>query len=160
MSRFTSYCKCENFGKNFQTGEASIYFGTIFAEREREREREREVIKQLREWWSNSHARRILKPNSRYSLNIHYCRLSVVAIGATFITGIYFNEIFLVNIVLTSLIFSSMALFFKRVQRVNPSNPAAPKRWYPILKSIGLVKEKEVAKMLAVETTLNPKEAV
>jgi predicted histone-like DNA-binding protein len=52
-----------------------------------------------------------------------------------------------------------MALFFKRVQRVNPSNPTAPKKWYPILKSIGLVKEKEVAKLLADETTLNPKEA-
>jgi predicted histone-like DNA-binding protein len=52
-----------------------------------------------------------------------------------------------------------MALFFKRVQRGNPSNPAAPKLWYPVLKSVGLVKEKEVAKQLADETTLNPKEA-
>jgi predicted histone-like DNA-binding protein len=52
-----------------------------------------------------------------------------------------------------------MALFFKKVLRGNPSNPAAPKRWFPILKSIGLVKEKEVAKLLADETTLNPKEA-
>jgi predicted histone-like DNA-binding protein len=52
-----------------------------------------------------------------------------------------------------------MALFFKKIQRGNPSNPAAPKLWYPILKSLGLVKEKEVAKLLADETTLNPKEA-
>jgi predicted histone-like DNA-binding protein len=52
-----------------------------------------------------------------------------------------------------------MSLFFKKVQKGNPSNPAAPKLWYPILKSIGLVKEKEVAKLLADETTLNPKEA-
>jgi predicted histone-like DNA-binding protein len=52
-----------------------------------------------------------------------------------------------------------MSLFFKKVLRGNPSNPAAPKRWYPILKSVGLVKEKEVAKLLADETTLNPKEA-
>ncbi|MDR1339538.1 MAG: HU family DNA-binding protein [Prevotellaceae bacterium] len=52
-----------------------------------------------------------------------------------------------------------MALFFKKVLRGNPSNPAVPKRWYPTLKSIGLVKEKEVAKLLADETTLNPKEA-
>jgi predicted histone-like DNA-binding protein len=52
-----------------------------------------------------------------------------------------------------------MALFFKKVLRGNPSNPAAPKRWFPILKSIGPVKEKEVAKLLADETTLNPKEA-
>jgi predicted histone-like DNA-binding protein len=52
-----------------------------------------------------------------------------------------------------------MALFFKKVQRVNPSNPTAPKLWYPILKSIGLVKEKQVVQLVADETTLNPKEA-
>jgi predicted histone-like DNA-binding protein len=52
-----------------------------------------------------------------------------------------------------------MALFYKKVQRGNPANPSAPKLWYPILKSLGLVKEKEVAKLLADETTLNPKEA-
>jgi predicted histone-like DNA-binding protein len=52
-----------------------------------------------------------------------------------------------------------MSLFYKKVQRGNPANPAAPKLWYPILKSIGLVKEKEVAKLLSDETTLNPKEA-
>jgi predicted histone-like DNA-binding protein len=52
-----------------------------------------------------------------------------------------------------------MALFYRKVQRGNPSNPAAPKLWYLILKSVGLVKEKEVAKLLADETTLNPKEA-
>jgi predicted histone-like DNA-binding protein len=52
-----------------------------------------------------------------------------------------------------------MALFYKKVQRGNPLNPAAPKLWYPILKSLGLIKEKEVAKLVADETTLNPKEA-
>jgi predicted histone-like DNA-binding protein len=52
-----------------------------------------------------------------------------------------------------------MPLFYKKVQRGNPSNPAAPKLWYPILKSVGLVKEKKLAKLLADETTLNPKEA-
>jgi predicted histone-like DNA-binding protein len=52
-----------------------------------------------------------------------------------------------------------MGLFYKKVQRGNPSNPAAPKLWYPVLKSVGLIKEKEVAKFLADETTLNPKEA-
>jgi predicted histone-like DNA-binding protein len=71
----------------------------------------------------------------------------------------YFFKIFLIIIVLTFYFFSIMALFFKKVLRGNPSNPAAPKRWYPILKSIGLVKEKEVAKLLADETTLNPMEA-
>ncbi|MDR1527613.1 MAG: HU family DNA-binding protein [Dysgonamonadaceae bacterium] len=52
-----------------------------------------------------------------------------------------------------------MALFYKKTQRGNPANPSAPKLWYPILKSIGLVKEKQVAQQLADETTLNPKEA-
>jgi predicted histone-like DNA-binding protein len=52
-----------------------------------------------------------------------------------------------------------MSLFYKKVQRVNPSNPEAPKLWYPVLKSLGLVKEREVAQLLADETTLNPKEA-
>ena len=52
-----------------------------------------------------------------------------------------------------------MALFYNKVQRANPSNPAAPKKWYPVLKSIGRVTEKQVAKEIADETTLNPKEA-
>ncbi|MDR3260738.1 MAG: HU family DNA-binding protein [Tannerella sp.] len=52
-----------------------------------------------------------------------------------------------------------MPLIYKKVQRGNPRDPSAPKLWYPILKSLGLVKEKQVAKLLADETTLNPKEA-
>lgn len=52
-----------------------------------------------------------------------------------------------------------MPIFFNRVKRQNPSDRTAPQLWYPVLKSLGLVKEKEVAKQLADETTLNPKEA-
>jgi predicted histone-like DNA-binding protein len=52
-----------------------------------------------------------------------------------------------------------MPLFYNKVEHGNPSNPAAPKQWYPVLKSTGLVKEREVAKLLADETTLNSKEA-
>jgi predicted histone-like DNA-binding protein len=52
-----------------------------------------------------------------------------------------------------------MSLLFNKIERGNPADPNAPKKWYPILKSMGLVKEKEVAKKLADETTLNPKEA-
>jgi predicted histone-like DNA-binding protein len=52
-----------------------------------------------------------------------------------------------------------MALFFKKILRGNPLNPAAPKLWYPMLKSVGLVREKKLAELLADETTLNPKEA-
>jgi predicted histone-like DNA-binding protein len=52
-----------------------------------------------------------------------------------------------------------MALLFNKTERGNPSNPSAPKKWYPVLKSVKMVKEKEVAQKLADETTLNPKEA-
>lgn len=52
-----------------------------------------------------------------------------------------------------------MSLLFNKAERGNPANQQAPKKWYPVLKSTGLVREKEVAKLLADETTLNPKEA-
>ncbi|HBL73883.1 MAG: DNA-binding protein [Bacteroidetes bacterium GWF2_42_66] len=52
-----------------------------------------------------------------------------------------------------------MAIFYNKVERGNPTNPEAPKKWYPVLKSLGMVPEKEVAKQISDETTLNPKEA-
>jgi predicted histone-like DNA-binding protein len=52
-----------------------------------------------------------------------------------------------------------MPIFFNKTERGNPGNPDAAKKWYPVLKSTGLVREREVAKLLADETTLNPKEA-
>ena len=52
-----------------------------------------------------------------------------------------------------------MSLIYNKTQRGNPSDVTAPKRWYPLLKSTGLVKEREIAQLLADETTLNPKEA-
>ena len=52
-----------------------------------------------------------------------------------------------------------MSLIYNKTQRGNPSDVTAPKRWYPLLKSTGLVKEREIAQFLADETTLNPKEA-
>jgi predicted histone-like DNA-binding protein len=52
-----------------------------------------------------------------------------------------------------------MSILYNKIERGNPSDQAAPKKWYPVLKSTGSVKEKEVAKQLADETTLNPKEA-
>jgi predicted histone-like DNA-binding protein len=52
-----------------------------------------------------------------------------------------------------------MSLLYNKIERGNPANPEAPKKWYPVLKSTGLVKEKEVAKQVSDETTLNPKEA-
>ena len=52
-----------------------------------------------------------------------------------------------------------MAVFYNKVERANPSDRTAPKKWYAVLKSISLVSEKEVAKLIADETTLNRKEA-
>ncbi|MGQ1946117.1 HU family DNA-binding protein [Geofilum sp. OHC36d9] len=52
-----------------------------------------------------------------------------------------------------------MSLFYNKIQRKNPRNPEEPAKWYLSLRSTGLVKEEEVAKRIADETTLNPKEA-
>ena len=55
--------------------------------------------------------------------------------------------------------FIIMSLYYNKIQRGNPSKPNEPKKWYLILKSIGRMTEKQVAKEIADETTLNPKEA-
>ena len=52
-----------------------------------------------------------------------------------------------------------MAILFNKVERVNPQDRKAPKKWYPSLKTVTQVQQKEVAKGIADETTLNPKEA-
>ena len=52
-----------------------------------------------------------------------------------------------------------MAVFYNKVQRRNPSDPTGTKKWYPSLRTTGMLKEKEVARQIADETTLNPKEA-
>ena len=51
-----------------------------------------------------------------------------------------------------------MAVFFNKVERAIPRNPGE-KKWYAALKRISLVKEKQVASLIADETTLNRKEA-
>lgn len=52
-----------------------------------------------------------------------------------------------------------MTLLYKKIQRINPLDKEAPRKWYPVLKSLGTLSEKEVAKRISDETTLNPKEA-
>ena len=52
-----------------------------------------------------------------------------------------------------------MAVFYSKVQRRNPSDPTGTKKWYPSIRTTGMLKEKEVARQIADETTLNPKEA-
>jgi predicted histone-like DNA-binding protein len=51
-----------------------------------------------------------------------------------------------------------MAILFNRVERANPQNPNV-KKWYPTVKTVRQVSEKEVAIEIAEETTLNHKEA-
>ena len=51
-----------------------------------------------------------------------------------------------------------MAIFYKKMQRSNPLNRAMVK-WYPVLKSIGVLTTKALAKLMSDETTMNPKEA-
>ncbi|MDR0831015.1 MAG: HU family DNA-binding protein [Prevotellaceae bacterium] len=52
-----------------------------------------------------------------------------------------------------------MSIFYNKVERANPQNRTAPKKWYPSLKTIEQIGEKEVARQISDETTLNPKEA-
>lgn len=47
----------------------------------------------------------------------------------------------------------------KAVQRINPSQPDEPKKWYPVQCTTKMVDENEVAMLVADETTLNPMEA-
>jgi predicted histone-like DNA-binding protein len=51
-----------------------------------------------------------------------------------------------------------MAIFFNKVLKALPSNPTV-KKWYATLKRISMIPEKQVAKLIADETTLNHKEA-
>ncbi len=41
-----------------------------------------------------------------------------------------------------------MALFYKPIQRcTQPGDPESPNKWYIVLKSLGMKKEKEVTKL-------------
>ncbi|MDR0694800.1 MAG: HU family DNA-binding protein [Prevotellaceae bacterium] len=51
-----------------------------------------------------------------------------------------------------------MSIFYNRVERINPQDKTAPKKWYATLKTIRQVREKEVAKLVADETTMDRKE--
>ena len=53
-----------------------------------------------------------------------------------------------------------MAIFYNKTQRsCNPSDENAVLKWYPRVKTLNQASEKEVARMISDETTLNPKEA-
>lgn len=46
-----------------------------------------------------------------------------------------------------------MSIFLKAVQRINPSKPDEPKKWYPVQYTTKMVDESEVAMLIADETT-------
>lgn len=52
-----------------------------------------------------------------------------------------------------------MPILFNKVARANPQDRTAPKKWYAVLKTLVRLSEKDVAKQIADETTLNRKEA-
>lgn len=52
-----------------------------------------------------------------------------------------------------------MAIFFNKIERGNPLKKDEPKKWYAALKTVSMKREKEVAQLIADETTLNRKEA-
>lgn len=53
-----------------------------------------------------------------------------------------------------------MPIFFNKVHRIsNPSEKNSPRKYYPVAKSIRRMNQKDVAKFISRETTLNPMEA-
>ena len=52
-----------------------------------------------------------------------------------------------------------MPIIYNVQQKRNPAKPNEPRKWHLYCKSIGTVSESEVARQIAEETTLNPKEA-
>ena len=52
-----------------------------------------------------------------------------------------------------------MPIVLNKVERGNPMNKDAAKKWYVTVKTVTQMKETEVAKQIADETTLNRKEA-
>lgn len=53
-----------------------------------------------------------------------------------------------------------MTILVKPVQRVNPQDVTAEKKWYPVQSTVRQVDESEVAMEIADETTLNASEAL
>lgn len=53
-----------------------------------------------------------------------------------------------------------MGILVKAIQRINPRNKNAAKKWFAVQNSAGLVSETKVAELIADETTLNPAEAL
>lgn len=53
-----------------------------------------------------------------------------------------------------------MLILYNKAARKNLSKPKEAAKWYTVLRSTGMLKEREVPKLIADKTTLNPKEAI
>lgn len=53
-----------------------------------------------------------------------------------------------------------MLILYNKAARKNLSKPKDAAKWYPVLRSTGMLKEREVPKLIADETILNPKEVI
>lgn len=53
-----------------------------------------------------------------------------------------------------------MLILYNKAARKNLSKPKEAAKWYPVLRSTGMLKEREVAKLIADETALNPQKAI
>lgn len=51
-----------------------------------------------------------------------------------------------------------MPAFFNKKQITNPQDHTKPKRWYCVLRTLGLVRTPQLAKLAAEDTTINAKE--
>jgi predicted histone-like DNA-binding protein len=52
-----------------------------------------------------------------------------------------------------------MPILFNKVERINPNDHAAQKQWYPSLRTMKRIMEKDVAREITEENTMNRKEA-
>lgn len=52
-----------------------------------------------------------------------------------------------------------MPIIYNKLSRKHPGKPEEGQKWYLYCKTVGMVDEAEVARQIADETTLNPKEA-
>lgn len=53
-----------------------------------------------------------------------------------------------------------MSLYYNKVRRKNLKDPEGPKLWYPVLRSIGYMEDKELADRIAETTSLNPRDTL
>jgi predicted histone-like DNA-binding protein len=84
--------------------------------------------------------------------------LQLGTIFRQFVTAVLKALYYVCSRIFSHIMIITMAIFFNKVQRALPASRTV-KKWYASLKRISLIREKQVAKLIADETTLNHKEA-